>query len=329
MKGSVGFALTIVFGFACSSERGALERNTKTPDANMYATDTQLTPATAADPPNSTPTAEEVRPWRSTIAGTVFDWTGDDLFVQDGVGNRSPVFSQIAQEYCRTLQTGPEQNCYCGHLFRLSSIVGTVFSFEHHSDFSCQGAYSSWRFGSMDAKKPGDFRYPRIPEYGTDKQVKAAPGKLIDLRNIFPESAIYAGLLNNTQVSSAIAHSINEGYLLIPPGSLDKLSKMLNKMDCGLGDGSLFLESDFLTRFVFHHLDADKVAVWISLSPNSHAGQANREHLEIMLPIPEKMRTALIRADSKQEGFLLKDAPEFVGTRYAEFEFQAGNAVKE
>jgi len=56
----------------------------------------------------------------------------------------------------------------------------------------------------------------------------------------------------------------------------------------------------------------------------SHAAHAVQDHLEILLPIPDKIRQPLLLAKSKQEGFLMKDAADLVGNSFAEFEFAKG-----
>jgi len=74
-------------------------------------------------------------------------------------------------------------------------------------------------------------------------------------------------------------------------------------------------------QFSIHHVEGDKVSVWISSLRQTPPTRALREHLELLLPIPENLRESFLSADSGKEGFLMKDSEKYVGASYAEFEF--------
>jgi len=276
--------------------------------------------------PKTVESPDVIREWKSRTDNPSFHWTGKELFVQFEGEKQMPIFSQIAGDFCRTLQAGKDADCFCGHSFRISSIVGGIVSFDHESSFSCQGSYTNWRYSSLDVSRRLPFRYPRLVEYETEGGAKPHTSSFMDLRELFSESDIFNALMKNAQVSAAVGRSSARKHLQ-GHSSLAQLSKILTDPQVGLS-GSFYLERDFLSRFAFHHLEGDTVAVWISLTPDSHVGQGNENHLEIILTIPEKLFSAMQRADSRQEGFLLKDAPEFVGTSYAEFEFEAGKETR-
>lgn len=260
--------------------------------------------------------------WHGTIPGVVLDWNAKDLTVQVGTAPKQRVFSRISENYCRVLQCDPEgRKCRCGNSFRLSSIVGKVVSFEDESDFSCAGSYLHWRYGSLDLGKSGDFIYPRLVEFDDKEAVKLRASKMIALTDLFSETNLLAALLTNPQISKDISKAMKENKLKSTPTTLSEFSNLFTKYMSGMFDDYFYLEKDYLTRFVFHHIENDKVAVWISLTPTSHTAQADHEHIEILLPIPDKLRESLLLADSGQQGFLMKDAEKFVGTSYAKFEF--------
>jgi hypothetical protein len=258
--------------------------------------------------------------WEGTSQGYNLDWDGKDLSVQAD-GKKHGIFSQVSANYCRVLRSDPEsRNCYCGNSFNLTSVVGKIVSFEDESDFSCSGSHTYWRYTSLDLAKPGDFVYPRIVGFEGKEAKKLRASKMIALSDLFSETDIFAGILANSQVSAGISRAIGENKVKSSPTTLAEFSGSFAGDKMNLFNDDFHLEKDYLSRFVFHHLDGDKVAVWISLTPSSHAGQANHEHIEILLPIPEKLREPLMYADIGQQGFLMKDAAKFVGTTYAKFE---------
>lgn len=58
----------------------------------------------------------------------------------------------------------------------------------------------------------------------------------------------------------------------------------------------------------FHHLEGDKVAVRIAFGYAAEMCRGNMYVVGLLLPIPESLRPALERANTRQEGFLMKDA---------------------
>jgi len=71
-----------------------------------------------------------------------------------------------------------------------------------------------------------------------------------------------------------------------------------------------------LRSFAFHHVKGNDVAVRIGLSHGCEVMRGNFTQLGVYLPMPKKMRSALERAASRKEDFLMKGAPGKSETTY-------------
>lgn len=319
MRGKDFVVVLTIWIFGCSDASKSLVQSapneTPPPTVAIQASPTVESQHFPPYPPNETE-----RKWSDSIDGDSLDWDGSDLFVQEEGEGRLGIFSRIAWNYCRTVQRGPDRNCYCGHSIRLASVVGTIVSFEHESDFSCSGSHLRWRYASLDLKKSGDFIYPRLVEFETKEPFMIRSSRMVSLTELFSEADILDAFLANERINREITKAIAEKKIERPPNTLREFDQYFARFDPNIFDGFLRLEKDYLTRFVFHHLEGKTVSVWISLTPTSHVSQAVHEHLEILLPISDKLQQTLLLADARKQGFLMKDANEAVGTSYAQFE---------
>ena len=135
----------------------------------------------------------------------------------------------------------------------------------------------------------------------------ANPDQVVSLTDFFGESVILKALLADSLIQKALAD------IDTPPSTLDGLYQVLKKApsivvriaheeDCGFS-----LAEDFLTQFAFHHIDKDRVAVRIALSPAWEACRYEVAQLGIYLPIPNKLKLALKKAQKGQAGFLMNN----------------------
>jgi hypothetical protein len=266
------------------------------------------------------PIREDVKTdWIQTIKGNSFSWNGKDLFLTERDGNKVGILSKIANNYCRIRQVGEEKDCYCGNFIRPVSVVGSIVGIDHTSNFSCQGSYYSWRYASFDIEKSGDYNYITTDAENSSEPFRLPDGKLLSLTELFSEPDVFNMLMRNQIIANSINEAINSKKISVKPNNLKELSSFFRLPTTRLLD-DFQLEKDYLTRFVFHHIQDERVAVWISLTPSSHVGQANQEHIEILLPISDNLRESFLRAEIKESGFLMKDADKTVGTAYAEFD---------
>lgn len=273
---------------------------------------------------------DEVIHWQSTVQNILLEWDGKDLYFRERSREKQGVFSLLARNLNRSLSsTADLKGCDDTHHFRLLSVVGTVISFEHENGFICGTTSEKWRYTSIDLNKPGDIMYLNSSEAQNEKRfIQPSSSKLISLKELFPEDDILSGLLANQLISQEIINAINDKRIITTPQNLSEFGKFFTKFDYSKFGGDFYLEKDFLTRFAFKDIRENKVSICISLTPTTHANSANHEYIEIYLPIPQKLQKFLELAASEKEGFLIKDARDKVGNKFASFKFREGLFIK-
>jgi hypothetical protein len=191
----------------------------------------------------------------------------------------------------------------------------------------CGGAHPSLdtRFTTVDAAKPGDLRYAiadETPMFDTHDISEEKNNKAIALTDLFPEEIILQALVEDRVIKAAIKESENP----TPPQKLSDLPKLFEKDFYGLPNVDFELRPDFLTRFAFHHVEGDKVAVRLGLPPHSGANQSQHMQIGLLLPIPDALREPLKLASTRKRGFLMKDAAKV--SRGSSTKFERTNRKK-
>jgi len=199
------------------------------------------------------------------------------------------------------------------------AVAGNLVSFEYESGFLC-GAInsSSWGYGTFALGKNGKFLF--YPPNNSNPLQTNEPTD-ISLSSLFSEEDIFRALIANERISADIFKLVNQAKIKSGPRNLAELKTMFETFKYDFLDGMFDLNANALEGFALHHVSGDKVSVWISLTPSSRASQSVHESLEILLPIPGKLREAFELADSTKEGFLMKTASQFVGASSTKFEF--------
>jgi len=291
-----------------------------TPPSKVINAD-KIPPVYSVPTPTPVEEPEIKKKWHQQNNDLTFDWNGSDLSVTLNGKKISDIFKRISEaRYDRIRQDSNTRDCDVTLFFKPASVVDTMFSFEQEEGLSCGTTTIDWRYTTIDLADTQGLDLPSFSELGNKKFNAHTSTPLVSLTKWFTEDEILQALLANQDIASGIERAIQSGKLTQPPTNLSKFGKLFSPIDYD-SFGDLFLEKDFLTRFTFHHIDGDRVVVWISLTPTSHAAQAVRDHLEIRLPISGELRTSLTLADTGERGFLSKDASKFVGTSSAEFEY--------
>ena len=141
------------------------------------------------------------------------------------------------------------------------------------------------------------------------------PSKVSKLTDYFPEEEILQALLKDRLIQDgldSLAHPLK-------PRMLKELPKLFAAQGYVLGSSGFELRPDFLTRFAFHNVEGNQVAVWISVSGGSTANQSQLGLVKITLNIPPGLRERLLMAQSRKEGFLMKDAEEIAHGKVTSF----------
>lgn len=125
------------------------------------------------------------------------------------------------------------------------------------------------------------------------------------LTDYFPEEAIYQALLADPRVRRDLAR--REPPLSPPPRTLGEIYALFKKLPLDDGESSYELPEDFLTRFAFHHLEGDKVAVRLALPCLGQVNAGLNLELDLILPVPESLKESLALAQAGKAGFLMQD----------------------
>ena len=319
----IAFISLVIFSNSC----GFVSLENSNPNSEVPSASGVVTPTPSPSRELEEVIEDEVRlAWSTTIKTTQFDWTAVDLFIKPFGARKVGIFSELSKNaYKDFRKSGQSDGCLDMHYFRILAVVENRIGVEHLNGFSC-GAISTsvWRYATFDINKNGEWAFPRP---------NAKPGyilmsKLESLREIFSDTEILEGLTSNQRLSEQLSTAVKKGNLRTWPKNLREFDRYFSRIDSEKFAGEFYFEADYLSRFVFHHVANERVAVWISLTPTSHAGQANQEHIEILLPIPPKLRESLLAADKGEQGFLMVSADEYVGTSYAQFEFGSHQYLK-
>jgi hypothetical protein len=221
--------------------------------------------------------------WRGNSAGYQVQWTTADLVALPPAGGK-PLFSARAMALKDFAEVDPQGKSGCEQSRELSvlSLVGTIVSYQQADDVSCPGTAhpaAQTRYQSLNLARP------------------AQPPLLTDL---FSEASVLKSLLAEPTIRAAL-RDLNPAKL---PSTTRQLVALLTQWS-GACDYSF--PKDLLSRFAFHHLEGGNVAVRIGLSHGCEAMRGKLYPLGILLPIPKAMRLPLMKAQSRQAGFLMKD----------------------
>jgi hypothetical protein len=259
--------------------------------------------------------------WEGQSGGISIRWATVDLFAKSDAKTEriwGPLVRKGFEDFTAVAVNGdpakrPKVSCSYGRQFRILSIVGPLVSFEDQYSDDCGGAHPSadTRFTSVDLSKPDSLQYARQEDTPMMNVDLAKPGKIVKLTDYFAEQDVLRALLGDRVVQKALAGLRRS----TPPRTLAELPELFAADDYALGDLDFELRPDFLTRFAFHHLEGDKVAVRLGLPPHSGASRTEHQQLGLLLP----MKQDFAYAASRRHGFLMLDAAQTSGGRATTF----------
>jgi hypothetical protein len=140
----------------------------------------------------------------------------------------------------------------------------------------------------------------------------------VTLLDFFTEREVVDALLTDSAVRKALQFQ-KSGE---PPKTIIQLIKVFNEEQLAIEtkDGCTYLlPEDLITRFAFHHVEGNKVAIRLALPPDVGACRTSYAQLGILLPIPDSLRSALELARTRKEGFLMCDIDRLFGDRAMNF----------
>lgn len=288
-----------------------------------------LPQSTTAQDPQSKETAGQVI-WSGDSGGVRIVWTTSDLYKQstsETEGLLAPLVRKGFDDFVAVVMgSQPDkqnsERCSYERRFEVLSVVGTLVSFEDQYQDDCGGAHPSaeTRFTATDLSKPGEVRYARQDDTPMMNVDLANPGRISKLTDYFNEQDILQALLREPSIQSAVAKVDGKKQ----PQSLAALPQLFADNSYALGDLDFELRPDFLTRFAFHHVEGNRVAVRIGLPAQSGASRNRHKELEIFLQIPESLTEQFKLAASRRQGFLMSDAAQIGGDRSTNFRLKTG-----
>ena len=269
--------------------------------------------------------------WSGMFGGFGIQWTKDDLFVQSVSGLErtwAPLakkgFDEFAADVAKTNQTDgrSSNNCDYQRDFRVLSIVGTLISFQDEEYSDCGGLHPTTyrRFTTIDLAKPGAISYGRGEE-AMDADLTRV-GKVVKLTDYFNEGDVLRALLKDRVIQQALI----EAGVSAPLRTLAELPELFSKNDYILSGSELELRPDFLTRFAFHHVEGEKVAIRINLPSLASAYRAKQ--IGLLLPIPPSLQQPLTLAATQREGFLMREAPPNARDEFTRINFKTGEGAR-
>lgn len=197
----------------------------------------------------------------------------------------------------------------------LLSVVGSILTFRDHFYASCERQAhpaGNIRYTAIDLAKPGRTLYSIDYFVDTTK-----PGKVVQLTDLFPDGEILRALTADVLITKALKD--RGGY---PPRKLSALlPPILEPIYGDTDNGCHEISGDLLTRFAFHHIERNRVAVRLGLSGCGVCRECLTE-IGILLPIPDSLSEPLALAEAGKEGFLLKDMKKILKGRHTRFVFR-------
>jgi hypothetical protein len=198
----------------------------------------------------------------------------------------------------------------------LLSVVGSILTFRDHFFAFCEREAhpaGNIRYTAIDLAKPGRTLYSIDHFVDTTK-----PGKVVQLTDLFPDREILRALTADVLITKALKD--RGGY---PPRKLSALLPPILEPIYGDTDkGCHEISGDLLTRFAFHHVEGNRVAVRLGLSGCGTCRECLTE-IGILLPIPDSLSGPMALAEAGKEGFLLKDMKNILQGRHTKFVFQS------
>jgi hypothetical protein len=130
-----------------------------------------------------------------------------------------------------------------------------------------------------------------------------------DRRMSLPDLFDDTDILNALMADKIIRETLKRNNVTDTPKTSDELVKLLSGKTFG-GDNDMRygFEPDLLSRFAFHHIEGNRVAVRINVSWASEIYRFTSTQIGILLPIPARLRNSLEAASTGKSGFLMRSS---------------------
>jgi hypothetical protein len=192
------------------------------------------------------------------------------------------------------------------------SIVRSVVSIERQSYSEC----------ALAAHPGGEVQYASFDMKGlASENIPSSPAAIT---TFFPAAPLLEALMNDSVVRKALEAERPVG----PPNKRvpRSLGELVERLEpAAPPDLCVTFPDDLLDRYAFHHLEKQMVAVRVGL-PGCGTSRMALTTLGLLVPIPGSLAGPLAAADTRREGFLMKDAKTIAHGRTTFLEF--GSSVE-
>lgn len=262
--------------------------------------------------------------WKGSAAGYELEWSTARITAVRAADRRVVLstggpLSPDPRAHVIEVEEGVEDEMDCSgdEKFALQSVVGRHVTVSVSTFDSCVGAahpsvYQIWI--PMDLDERASSQSVDVRRDGTNE-----PRESVALTDLFRQEDVFDALRSDRYVQKALRESKVD-----TPGNLTELvAALASEAGCEFG-----FDTDMLSRFAFHHLEGDKVAVRLGISNQSaHACNKGITELGLLLPIPDALRGPLEDANARRSGFLMKDRKKIAGDRTAGSSYETGGPI--
>jgi hypothetical protein len=253
--------------------------------------------------------------WSGTSGGFTIRWTTADIQAWPLRKPGRLTFSagdlsrRGFQNFLSSLgQDTPIKHITYERKFTVLSVVGSIISLKdelYYDIIPSAHPGGETRFTAIDLAKSGEAVYVSPPEADSFELDLARLGKVAKLTDYFQEKEVLEALGH----SAIFKQTLGEER----PQSLEKAFELLEEQHLEINGVPYSFPRDFLTRFAFHHLQGDRVAVRLGLPGAGGAARFMHTEIEILLPVPAALQESLTKAAAGKEGFLLEDQQKLAG----------------
>lgn len=228
--------------------------------------------------------------WTGQSGGFDFKWTQQDITVSPATAPTKVLYS-AKNLFNKTYEgdvcgDGDRSALSADQKLEVLSIVGPIMSIDSGDYSFCKGNAHPNTYEKYAAV---DFRHPE---------------KAAQLSDYFEAPVLLKALLSDRLIQKNI-----KAFNLSTPKTLTDLVNGLSK-DPTLWACEYGFTKDMLSRFAFHHIEGNKVAVRIGLSNGQEPCRGQLTQLGLLLPIPTALRDDLTNAQARQSGFLTQNSPK-------------------